>query len=679
VTAPAPARARAAELRALLDDYNYRYYVLDQPSVPDAEYDRLMRELVELEARHPELAMPESPTQRVGAAPLAAFAEVEHLEPMLSLGNAFAPEEVHDFDRRIRATLDVETVDYVAEPKLDGLAVSLTYRDGLLAVAATRGDGRRGEEVTQNVRTIRGVPLRLRGAPPPLLEVRGEVYLSHAAFAAINSRARAAGGKPFVNPRNAAAGSLRQLDPAITAARPLSFCAYGVGRVDGTLPPRQAELLEQLRGWGIPTSGELRLVHGSDGCLAYHAQLLARRDALGFDIDGVVYKVDRRDWQAELGQVARAPRWALAHKFPAQEELTRLLGVDFQVGRTGVLTPVARLEPVFVGGVTVTNATLHNMDEVARKDVRIGDTVSVRRAGDVIPEVVGVVAARRDGSEQPVVLPPACPVCGSALVRDAGESAVRCSGDLYCAAQRKQAIRHFASRLAMDIEGLGDKLVDQLVEAGLVTTVADLYRLDADTLAGLERMGDKSATNLVAALERSKATTLPRFLFALGIRDVGESTAAALAAYFGDLPALRAADVETLQQVADVGPVVAARVAAFFAEPHNVEVVEQLCAAGVHWTAQAPAPRAETLPLAGASVVLTGTLESMPRSAAKARLQALGARVSGSVSNKTAFVVAGADPGSKLARANELGVEILDEAAFLEHLAALEAEQGTNG
>jgi DNA ligase (NAD+) len=678
VTVPTPARARADELRALLDDYNYNYYVLDQPSVPDAEYDRLMRELVELEQRHPELVTPDSPTQRVGAAPLAAFVEVEHLEPMLSLGNAFAPEEVHDFDRRIRAILDVEAVDYVAEPKLDGLAVSLTYRDGLLAVAATRGDGRRGEEVTQNVRTIRGVPLRLRAAPPPLLEVRGEVYLNHAAFVAINARARAAGGKPFVNPRNAAAGSLRQLDPAITATRPLSFCAYGVGRVDGTLPSRQIELLEQLRGWGIPTSGEMRLVRGSDGCLAYHARLLERRDHLGFDIDGVVYKVDRRDWQAELGQVARAPRWALAHKFPAQEELTRLFGVDFQVGRTGVLTPVARLEPVFVGGVTVTNATLHNMDEVARKDVRIGDTVSVRRAGDVIPEVVGVVAERRDGSEQPVVLPPACPVCGSALVRDAGESAVRCSGGLYCAAQRKQAIRHFASRLALDIEGLGDKLVDQLVEAGLITTVADLYRLDADTLAGLERMGAKSAANLAAALERSKATTLPRFLFALGIRDVGESTAAALAAHFGDLPALRAADVETLQQVADVGPVVAARVAAFFAEPHNVEMVEQLHAAGVHWTAQAPAARADTLPLAGTSVVLTGTLESMPRSAAKARLQALGARVSGSVSNKTAFVVAGTDPGSKLARATELGVAVLDETAFLERLAALEAEQGTD-
>ena len=678
MTVPTPARARADELRALLDDYNYNYYVLDQPSVPDAEYDRLMRELVELENRHPELVTPDSPTQRVGAAPLAAFVEVEHLEPMLSLGNAFAPEEVHDFDRRIRAILDVEAVDYVAEPKLDGLAVSLTYRDGLLAVAATRGDGRRGEEVTQNVRTIRGVPLRLRAAPPPLLEVRGEVYLNHAAFVAINARARATGGKPFVNPRNAAAGTLRQLDPAITATRPLSFCAYGVGRVDGTLPSRQIELLEQLRGWGIPTSGEMRLVRGSDGCLAYHARLLERRDHLGFDIDGVVYKVDRRDWQAELGQVARAPRWALAHKFPAQEELTRLLGVDFQVGRTGVLTPVARLEPVFVGGVTVTNATLHNMDEVARKDVRIGDTVSVRRAGDVIPEVVGVVAARRDGSERAVELPAACPVCGSALARDPGESAVRCSGGLYCAAQRKQAIRHFASRLAMDIEGLGDKLVDQLVEAGLVTTVADLYRLDADALAGLERMGAKSAANLVAALERSKATTLPRFLFALGIRDVGESTAAALAAHFGDLPALRAADVETLQQVADVGPVVAARVAAFFAEPHNVGVVEQLGAAGVHWTAQAPAPRTDTLPLAGASVVLTGTLEGMPRSAAKARLQALGARVSGSVSNKTAFVVAGADPGSKLARATELGVAVLDETAFLERLATLEAEQGNS-
>jgi DNA ligase (NAD+) len=671
----AEARRRAEALRRELDEHNYRYYVLDAPSVPDAEYDRLMQELVALETRHPVLVTPDSPTQRVGAAPLDAFAEVEHLEPMLSLGNAFDADAVHDFDRRIRELLDVTAIDYVAEPKLDGLAVSLTYREGRLAVAATRGDGRRGEEVTQNVRTVRAVPLRLRGNVPPLVEVRGEIYMTLSGFAEYNRHATERGEKPFVNPRNAAAGSLRQLDSAITARRPLAFCAYGVGRVDQALPARHSGVMELLRDWGLPISDTLEVVAGAEGCLAYHAAMLARRQTLDFDIDGVVYKVDRRDWQAELGQVARAPRWAIAHKFPAQEELTRLLDVDFQVGRTGVLTPVARLEPVFVGGVTVTNATLHNMDEIARKDVRIGDMVTVRRAGDVIPEVVGIVAARRDGSERTVVLPPACPVCGSALTRDDEASAVRCSGGLYCAAQRKQAIRHFASRLAMDIEGLGDRLVEQLVDAGLVTSVADLYRLDAEALVGLERMGEKSAQNLVAALERSKATTLPRFLFALGIREVGESTAQALAAHFGDLPALREADAEALQQVPDVGPVVAEHVAAFFAEPHNREVIDGLRAVGVRWEAQAPrAAHDADAPLAGCSVVLTGTLEAMPRSVAKARLQALGAKVAGSVSKKTAFVVAGSEPGSKLAKATELGVEVLDEALFLERLAAWERD-----
>ncbi|MDX1593456.1 MAG: NAD-dependent DNA ligase LigA [Gammaproteobacteria bacterium] len=665
-------RARAEALRREIDAHDHRYYVLDDPSVPDAEYDRLMQELVDIEARYPELVTPDSPTQRVGAAPLDAFAEVEHLEPMLSLGNAFDDDAVRDFDRRVRELLDVDSVAYLAEPKLDGLAVSLTYRDGRLERAATRGDGRRGEEVTANVRTIRGVPLRLRERAPPLVEVRGEVYLTRSGFAALNVRARERDEKGFVNPRNAAAGSLRQLDASVTAARPLSFCAYGTGRVDGDLPATQSGVIERLRAWGLPTSSEARVVEGDAGCLAYHADMLAKRDRLDFDIDGVVYKVDRRDWQADLGQVARAPRWALAHKFPAQEELTRLLGVDFQVGRTGVLTPVARLEPVFVGGATVTNATLHNMDEIARKDVRIGDTVTVRRAGDVIPEVVGVVASRRDGSERTVEPPEECPVCASALARDEDGPAIRCTGGLVCAAQRKQAIRHFASRTAMDIEGLGDKLVDQLVEAGLVATVADLYRLDAATLAGLERMGEKSAENLVAALERSKATTLPRFLFALGIREVGESTAQALAARFGDLPALRDADAEALQRVPDVGPVVANHVVAFFAEAHNREVIDDLLAAGVCWEAQEPAAEPEHAPLAGRTLVLTGTLESMTRADAKTRLQALGARVSGSVSKKTAFVVAGSEPGSKLDRAHELGVEVLDESAFLECLAAWE-------
>ena len=673
MTAPARAQDRATELRALLNDHNYRYYVLDAPSVPDAEYDRLFHELVALESMHPELVTLDSPTRRVGAAPLEAFVEVEHLEPMLSLGNAFESQDVHDFDRRVREGLDVEVVDYVAEPKLDGLAVSLLYRDGILAVAATRGDGRRGEDVTLNVRTIRDIQLRLRATPPPLLEVRGEVYLTRSGFAAMNERARETGDKVFVNPRNAAAGSLRQLDPAVTAGRPLAFCAYGVGRVEGELPARHADVLARLREWGLPTSNEVQVVQGSDGCLGYHARMLARRPALDFDIDGVVYKVDRRDWQADLGQVARAPRWAVAHKFPAEEELTRLLGVDFQVGRTGVLTPVARLEPVFVGGVTVTNATLHNMDEIARKDVRVGDTVTVRRAGDVIPEVVGVVAERRNGNEQAIELPSECPVCESAVTRDEEESAARCSGGLYCPAQRKQAIRHFASRLAMDIEGLGDQRVDQLVDAGLVSTIADLYRLQAESLAGLERMGEKSAGNLVAAIGQSKETTLPRFLFALGIREVGESTAAALAIHFGDLQSLRAADVEALQAVPDVGPVVAERVIAFFAEPHNREVIDALLAAGVHWQAIVPTARHQAPPLAGCSVVLTGTLGTMTRNDAKSRLQALGARVSGSVSKKTAFIVAGSEPGSKLAKAADLGVEMLDETTFLERLTTWES------
>ncbi len=675
MTAPARARDRAAELRALLDDHNYRYYVLDAPAVPDAEYDRLFHELVALETTHPELVTPDSPTRRVGAAPLEAFVEVDHLEPMLSLGNAFEPQEVHDFDRRVREGLDVEVVDYVAEPKLDGLAVSLLYRDGILAVAATRGDGRRGENVTLNVRTIRGIQLRLRASPPPLLEVRGEVYLTRSGFAAMNERARETGDKVFVNPRNAAAGSLRQLDPAVTASRPLAFCAYGVGRVEGELPARHANVLARLREWGLPTSNEVQVVQGSDGCLGYHARMLGRRPTLDFDIDGVVYKVDRRDWQADLGQVARAPRWAVAHKFPAEEELTRLLGIDFQVGRTGVLTPVARLEPVFVGGVTVTNATLHNMDEISRKDVRVGDTVTVRRAGDVIPEVVGVVAERRNGNEQAIELPSECPVCGSAVTRDEEESAARCSGGLYCPAQRKQAIRHFASRLAMDIEGLGDQRVDQLVDAGLVSTIADLYRLEAESLAGLERMGEKSAGNLVAAIGQSMKTTLPRFLFALGIREVGESTAVALAIHFGDLQSLRAADVEALQAVPDVGPVVAERVIAFFAEPHNREVIDALLAAGVQWQAITPTVRHEAPPLAGRSVVLTGTLGTMTRNDAKTRLRGLGARVSGSVSKKTAFVVAGSEPGSKLAKAADLGVEVLDETAFLERLTIWESVQ----
>ncbi len=681
---PDAARERATTLRREIAAHDHRYYVLDAPTVPDAEYDRLLRELLELEARHPQLVTPDSPTRRVGGAPLDAFAPFEHLEPMLSLANGFSDDDVHEFDRRVRERLELaedEAVAYVAEPKLDGLAVSLLYRDGVLASAATRGDGRTGEEVTANVRTLRSIPLRLRGTPPRLVEVRGEIYLPRSGFAALNARAAERGEKTFVNPRNAAAGSLRQLDPSITASRPLAFYGYGVGRVDGAeLPGTQQALLAQLAEWGLPVNGLIARVEGVDGCLAYHADLLARRDGLDYDIDGVVYKVDDRRLQRELGQVARAPRWALAHKFPAEEEVTRLLDVEFQVGRTGVLTPVARLEPVFVGGVTLTSATLHNMDEIARKDVRVGDTVIVRRAGDVISEVVATVAERRPPDARVVSLPPACPVCGSALARDEGESAVRCSGGLACAAQRKRAIRHFAARHAMDVEGLGDKLVDQLVDAGLVTSVADLYRLDSERLAGLERMGAKSAANLVAALERSKRDVpLARFLFALGIRDVGERTAQALAEHFGTLAALRAADLESLQAVPDVGPVVAVRVAEFFAEPHNTEVIEALLGTEVGLTLEegaATALPAEAQPLAGKSCVVTGTLESMTRDEAKRRLQRLGAKVAGSVSKKTAFVVVGAAPGSKLARAQELGVEVLEEAGFLDRLAGWEGDSG---
>lgn len=669
-------RARLAELTDRLNDYGYRYYVLDEPTVPDAEYDRLYRELVALEARWPELRRADSPTRRVGGAPLESFAAVTHLEPMLSLDNAFATTDVEEFERRILDWTDgVDAVAYVAEPKLDGLAVNLTYRDGRLEVAATRGDGRTGEDVTSNVRTIRNVPLRLRGEGwPALLEVRGEVYLPREGFERMNAVARAAGDKPFVNPRNAAAGSLRQLDSKVTARRPLTLCCYGIGRFEGALPASHAELIAQLATWGLPVSPELRVVEGAAGCLAYHQDMLTRRDALGYDIDGVVYKVNRFDLQRRLGSVARAPRWAIAHKFPAEEELTTLLGVDFQVGRTGVLTPVARLDPVFVGGVTVTNATLHNMDEVVRKDVRVGDTVVVRRAGDVIPEVVSVVAARRDGNEQAVEAPAACPVCGSAVARDEDGAAVRCSGGLFCPAQRKQAIRHFAARHAMDIEGLGDKLVDQLVERGLVGTVADLFRLETAQFAGLERMGEKSAANLVAALDKSRATTLPRLLFALGIREVGENTAQALARHFGGLQPLREADEEALQRVPDVGPVVARNVVRFFAEPHNREVVDGLVNAGLSWADPAAAGVAGNRPLDRQSVVLTGTLDSMTRNEAKARLQALGARVSGSVSKKTRLLITGADPGSKLKRAESLGVEVLDEAVFVAKLASWEAD-----
>jgi DNA ligase (NAD+) len=666
--APPAARKRAQELHEQLHEHNYRYYVLDAPTISDAQYDALLRELQDLEGRYPELLTPDSPTQRVGAPPLKAFGEVRHEQRMLSLDNAFSDEELADFDRRVREALEVESVEYAAEPKLDGLAVSLLYRDGVLARAATRGDGTTGEDVTRNVRTIAGVPLKLAGKGiPQLMEVRGEVYLSLGGFAELNRQQEAQGQKAFVNPRNAAAGSLRQLDPAITAQRPLEMFCYGVGRVEGgRLAGRHTEILDQLRGWRLRVYDDIRCVRGLVGCEDYYRHYGQCRGKLPFEIDGVVFKVDRLDQQDVLGYVARAPRWAIARKFPAQERETVVLGIDVQVGRTGALTPVARLEPVFVGGVTVTNATLHNQDEIDRKDVRVGDTVIVRRAGDVIPEVVKVNTELRRKGARRFHMPEHCPVCGSHVERVEGEAVTRCTGGLYCAAQRREAIRHFASRRAMDIEGLGDRLVEQLVDKGLVSDVSDVYSLTLEQLAGLERMAEKSASNLLEALEKSRTTTLERFIYALGIREVGESTAQILAREFGDLEPLMHADLDILQAIHDIGPVVAQRIVDFFAERHNRDVIAKLLDAGIHWPA---VKKAKHTPLAGKTFVLTGTL-SMPRDAMKAKLQAAGAKVSGSVSKKTDYVVAGDNPGSKYDKAVELGVEVLDEAGCLRLLEA---------
>lgn len=673
MAAPKDVQDRIAALRDEIDQHNYRYYVLDEPSIPDAEYDRLLRELQALEAEHPELVTPDSPTQRVGAAPLSTFDEVVHKVPMLSLDNAFSEEEMAAWDKRVRNRLgDQAVVDYAAEPKLDGLAISLRYEQGRLVQAATRGDGATGEEVTQNVRTIKAVPLKLRGKGwPKVLEVRGEVFMPKAGFEALNERARKAGEKTFVNPRNAAAGSLRQLDSNITATRPLAMFCYGLGEVDGGPPaPTHAETMARLKDWGLPVSPELRVVQGMDGCLGYYADIGQRRDTLPYDIDGVVFKVNDYAAQEQLGFVSRAPRWAIAHKFPAQEELTTVEAVEFQVGRTGAVTPVARLTPVFVGGVTVSNATLHNMDEVARKDVRVGDTVIVRRAGDVIPEVVSVIPERRPDHTEPVTLPAHCPVCGSDVIKPEGEAVARCSGGLYCAAQRKEAVKHFASRKALDIEGLGDKLVEQLVEQELIHDPADVFALTLEQIAGLERMAEKSAQNLLDALDKAKQTTLARFLFAIGIREVGEATAQVLARQFGSLAAIEAADEERLQQTPDVGPIVAAHIASFFRQSHNREVIDKLIAAGVCWEEGEPAPEPEELPLNGKTFVLTGTL-SRPRDDFKAELQALGAKVAGSVSKKTDYVVAGEAAGSKLSKAQELGVTVLDEAGLEKLLASL--------
>jgi DNA ligase (NAD+) len=661
-------RKRAESLRRQIEHHNYRYYVLDDPEVSDATYDALMQELVALEAQYPDLSDPTSPTQRVGAAPRSDLAEVQHAVPMLSLANAFSDEEIVEFDRRVRERLDVEgEIEYTAEPKLDGLAVTLIYERGQLVRGATRGDGLRGEDVTDNLRAIRPVPLQLRGTTPPeLLETRGEVYMPRAGFEALNERLRAESGKTFVNPRNAAAGALRQLDAGITAGRNLAIFFYSIARLtDGTQPKRQSDVIEKLRTWGLRVCPEADRVDGVTGCLDYYRRIGERRAKLPYDIDGVVYKVDRLDYQADLGFVSRAPRWAVAHKYPAQEQTTTIRAVEFQVGRTGAVTPVAKLEPVFVGGVTVSSATLHNMDELARKDARVGDTVIVRRAGDVIPEIVRVLVERRPKDARKVRLPRKCPVCGSDVVRAEGEAVARCSGGLYCPAQRKQAILHFASRRAMDIEGLGDKVVHQLVTGELVRTPADLYTLTVEQLAALDRMGEKSAGNLVANVERSRSTTLPRLLFALGIRDVGEATAEQLARHFRTLEKLETADVEVLQQVPDVGPIVAAHIHAFFAQPHNREAIAQLRDRGVHWPIEAERVEGPQ-PLLGKLFVLTGTLSSMTRDEAKARIEALGGRVTGSVSKKTDYVVYGAEPGSKLDAAKELSRATLTEREFLD-------------
>ena len=710
-SAPEPTdKAQAAieveALRTRLNHWAHQYYVQDAPTVPDAEYDRAYRELQALEAVHPGLITPDSPTQRVIGAVMDGLAPVRHAVPMLSIHTETDTEATgaQAFDARVRRELGLSDADpaieYVAEPKFDGLAMSLRYENGRLVQAATRGDGEVGEDVTHNVRTIRQIPLTLPEGVPPLLEVRGEVYMRRADFDALNERQREQGGKTFVNPRNAAAGAVRQLDSGITAQRPLSFFAYGLGAIT---PPAEGgpvfrthyEMLQTLKSWGFPVAAQVQIAVGASELVAFHQQVGASRDALPYDIDGVVYKVNSLQLQRDLGFKTREPRWAVAHKYPAQEMATRIEGIDVQVGRTGKLTPVARLAPVFVGGVTVTNATLHNLFEIRKKGVRVGDQVIVRRAGDVIPEVVGVMPpegaglalGRSGGIAVPghrtvyvpnFKMPKTCPVCGSDVVREKGEANHRCTGGLFCPAQRKEAILHFAARRAMDIEGLGDKLVDQLVDANVIRTLPDLYRLGLTSLIALDRMAEKSAQNVLAALEKSKQTTLPRFLFGLGLRHVGEATAKDLARHFGTLDAIMDASVEQLLQVPDVGPVVAQSLHTFFQQPHNREVVEQLRACGVTWPEGAPAERAPQV-LAGKTVVLTGTLPTLSRDAAKDMLEAAGAKVAGSVSKKTSYVVAGEDAGSKLARAQELGVPVLDEAgmlALLQHAGGTPAAEG---
>lgn len=686
-TSQAQAATKIKALRDQLNLWAHQYYVLDEPTVPDAEYDRIFRELQTLEAAHPDLVTPDSPTQRVIGAVMDGLASVRHAVPMLSIHTETDTEATgaQAFDARVRRELGLSDADaaieYVAEPKFDGLAMSLRYENGRLVQAATRGDGEVGEDVTHNIRTIRQIPLVLPfdtlasggNNVPPLLEVRGEVYMRRADFDALNERQREHGGKTFVNPRNAAAGAVRQLDSGIAAQRPLSFFAYGLGAITpagegGPAFRTHYEVLQTLKSWGFPVAAQVQIAQGAIELVAYHQRVGASRDALPYDIDGVVYKVNSLQLQRDLGFKTREPRWAVAHKYPAQEMATKVEAIDVQVGRTGKITPVARLAPVFVGGVTVTNATLHNLFEIRKKGVRVGDTVIVRRAGDVIPEVVGVMPGNRTGYVPNFRMPRACPVCGSDVVREKGEANHRCTGGLFCAAQRKEAILHFAARRAMDIEGLGDKLVDQLVDANVIRTLPDLYRLGLTSLIALERMADKSAQNVLAALEKSKQTTLPRFLFALGIRHVGEATAKDLARHFGTLDAVMDASAEQLLQVNDVGPVVAQAIHTFFEQAHNREVVEQLRACGVIWPEGAPAERAPQV-LAGKTVVLTGTLPTLSRDAAKDLLEAAGAKVAGSVSKKTHYVVAGEEAGSKLAKAQELGVPVLDEAGMLALLA----------
>ncbi|OGA23366.1 MAG: DNA ligase (NAD(+)) LigA [Betaproteobacteria bacterium RIFCSPLOWO2_02_FULL_67_26] len=675
MAAPRAAAARAAKLREEIERANHQYYVLDAPTLPDAEYDRLFRELQELEGVHPELVVPSSPTQRVSGAPREDLPKVRHAVAMLSIRTETdsGPGGAIAFDARIRRELKLRPedspVEYNAELKFDGIAISLRYENGALVRATTRGDGEVGEDVTPNVRTIRSVPLRLAGnAHPAVLEVRGEVFMRRDEFEKLNERQRASGEKVFVNPRNATAGFVRQLNARVTASRPLSFYAYGVGEIVGWESlPTQSAVLDALAGIGVPVSAERCAALGAEGLIAFHVRIAGRRDQLPFDIDGVVYKVNRLDLQGSLGFVSREPRWACAHKFPAQEELTRVQGIEVQVGRTGKLTPVAKLEPVFVGGVTVSNATLHNEGFIRSLDLHIGDTVIVRRAGDVIPQIVAVLPDRRPASAVAFEMPGHCPVCGSAVVRDEEEKDHRCAGGLYCPAQRKQALLHFASRRAMDIEGLGDKLVDQLVEQGLVRNPADLYRLGTEPLAGLERMGEKSAFNIAEAIRKSRDTTLARFVYALGIRNVGEATARDLAQHFGNLDALMAADEAALQQVADVGPVVASSIARFFGEPHNREIVKQLRQLGVRWP-EVKARGPVELPLAGRTFVLTGSMPRLTREEARERIEARGGKVAASVSKNTDYVVAGTDPGAKHRRAQELGIAILDEDGLLKLL-----------